>query len=319
MYLLKLKIIKQRKIKKLFSLFLLSLINMIPTVAQCFFLKREDYIKNIGVLFTILFYIIFKKLFLKTKIYKHQIISLLIISFCLLIFTFNDIKNAKSDSKSDFFKGLGISLLYILIVFGFYAIYDVLIKKHLEKYSDDPYYLMFYIGLFSLILTIPLDLFSYFYDDEGKKIELDAINQIRDLYKKYKLKFFLWFLSDIIIGFFWLVGIILILYYFTPCHFIICRTLSEFLSKCVRWVLGKDKDEWYEILIYSLIYVIIIFSSFIYNEVIIIHLYGMEENTFKYISFREKLELENPIDNHEENLTGRNSISSENEEIDEEK
>ena len=40
MYLLKLKIIKQHKIKKLFSLFWLSIINMIPTVAQIFFFKK---------------------------------------------------------------------------------------------------------------------------------------------------------------------------------------------------------------------------------------------------------------------------------------
>ena len=280
---------------------------MIPIVAQSFGIKIENFTKYIGVLFTILFYVFFSKLFLNTKIYRHRFISLFTISICLLIFSVADIIKVYSDSN--FFKNLGISLLFILIVFGFYAIFDVLVKKHLEKYLDDPYYLMFFVGLFSLILTIPLDLFAKLYDDEGKIFRLDAINQIRELYNKYELKFFFWFLSDIIIEFFYLGGLVLTLYYFTPCHLIICRTLSEFLFKCNRLITGKDKDEWYFILINVLVYVIIIFYSFIYNEVIIIHLCEMEKNTFKYISFREKLELENPLNNHEGN-SDQNSVYS---------
>ena len=48
----------------------------------------------------------------------------------------------------------------------------------------------------------------------------------------------------------------------------------------------------------------------LHNEIIIIHLWSLEENTFKYISFRQKLEFEDLLDSYEGNLSKQNSISS---------
>ena len=285
-------IIKQRKIKKYIKIFLLSLINIIPTIFKTFSLTKANFTKNLGILFTILFYVFLSKIFLNTKIYKHQIISLITISFCLLIFLFRDIEQSYSN---DFFILLGRSLLYFILVYGIYAISDVFIKKHFEIHTNIPYHLMFFLGLFSFILIIPLDLFVYFYDNESfyelNIVESDIIKQIKSYVLNKSIScFFLWFIVDIINQFFLLGGLILTLYYFTPCHFIISRTLSEFLSKCIRWITRKDKDEWYFIIIYIILYIIIIFSSLIYNEVVIIHLWSIEENTSKYITFRQRLE-----------------------------
>ena len=153
-------ILKKRRIKKLISIFFLSLINLIPTVAQIFGLTNEDFARNLGVLFTILFYVVFSKIFLKTKIFRHQIISLVTISLCLLIFLFRDIK--QEYSNSNFFITLRKLLLYFILVYGLNAVSDVLIKKHFEVHSNIPYHLMFFLGLFSFILLIPLDLFCIF-------------------------------------------------------------------------------------------------------------------------------------------------------------
>ena len=60
-------------------------------------------------------------------------------------------------------------------------------------------------------------------------------------------------------------------------------------------------------MLYIFSYVVIIFSGLIYNEVIIINLWSMEVNTFKYISFREKLEIKNSINNYKENLNNQNN------------
>ena len=108
---------------------------------------------SVGVLCTILFYVFFSKLILNSKIYIHQIISIIIISLCALILLFIDVFKVK---LNNFVASL---LYYILIYRGLYTLYDVLIKKHFETHLTDPYYLMFFIGLFSLILVIPLDLF----------------------------------------------------------------------------------------------------------------------------------------------------------------
>ena len=99
-------------------------------------------------------------------------------------------------------------------MYGLHSLFDVLVKRHFKAHLSDLYILMFFFGLFCLILMIPLGLFVYFY----KKIGPDLIDQVKDLYNEYEL-FFLCFIYDIVTLFLWLRGVILILYYFTPCHF----------------------------------------------------------------------------------------------------
>ena len=52
---------------------------------------------------------------------------------------------------------------------------------------------------------------------------------------------------------------------------------------------------------HCLLYCIILFSSLIYNEIIIIKFYSMEENTYKYIVLRQKKEFEDINNINEEN------------------
>ena len=63
-------------------------------------------------------------------------------------------------------------------------------------------------------------------------------------------------------------------------------------------------------MIYIFSYIIIFFSGLIYNEVIIINLWSMEVNTFKYTSFREKLEIENSLNYDEDDLNVRDTEGS---------
>ena len=301
---------KQRKIKKLTSVFLLSIINMIPMLAETFALNQEFYKlfhESFGILFAFLFYSFFSAIFLHSKIYKHQFISLFIISFCSLIFLFINIYTKRNEINIGFFDLIKTLLCFILI-FGFYALYNVLVKNHFEIHLNNPYHLMLFIGLFSLILTIPLDLFVYFYDEKSE-IFIYIINKIKSLSLSDSLLFFLKFIFDIISGFIELWGIILTLYYFTPCHYITSLIIMQILSKFISWISGGDG--WFLIFIYNLLYGIIIFSSLVYNEIIIIHLWSMEKNTFKYISLRQKLEFEDSLNNYEENLTRLNPFINE--------
>ena len=306
--------IKQRRNKKLISAFLLSLINMIPVYAATLLLKQKLYkklSKSAGVLSTVLFLVICSKIFLDSKILRHHVISLSIIIFCFIIFLIIDIIKITND-KPTIIVLIG-NLLYYILVYGLYSFYDVLAKKHFKIHSNTPYHLMFFVGLFSLILLIPLNLFVFFYNDKDL-FGLDIIKQTTNL---FSLSFCFRFLFDIIIEFLCLWMLFHTIYYFSPCHFIICKALSEFLSKCIEWIgyINKDvdddkKDELYLILIYVFFYVIIIFSSLVYNEVIIINLWGLEKNTFKYISFRQKNEYEDTQNKYKDNLDKRESTMS---------
>ena len=314
LYLENQKILKRRKFKKKISIFLLTLINILRIIVETLLLTQkqindiyEKFPEQLRALLTILFYIFFSKIILNSKIYKHQFISLSMIFFCLLILLF---KNLEVHDIVIF--DLAIALLCYIEVYAFFVFYHVLVKKHFETHSNDPYHLMFFVGLFSFILIIPLDLFAYFYNKESKIFELEIINQIKSLYEENKQKFFLKLIFDIISRFIYLAGIILTLYHFTPCHVFISVILLHFLSKITDWKSWQEivSNNWYQIPIYFLLYSIAFFSSLIYNEIIIIHLWSMERNTFKYISLRQSTELEFSLKSDIENLTQRNTTSS---------
>ena len=284
---------KQRKIKETLFIFLLAFINLIPMIIESFASKMTIYDTidgSIGALLYILFYVSYSKIFLKLRIYSHQLLSLVIIFSCLFIYFLIDIFKITKDSFNPF--TLIESIVYFIVVYGLYSLYDVLTKKHFEIYSNIPYRLMYYIGLFSLVLLIPLDLIVRAF--KIKIFGLDIIDQIIELFSSKPL-FILWFIFDIIVGFFWLGGIVLTLYYYTPCHFIISEALCQFLSRIIGWIVEKEspKYEWYFILIHCFLYIIIFISSLIYNEVIIVKIWSLEENTFKYISLRHQIEFEN--------------------------
>ena len=311
---------KKNKIKKFTSLFLLSLLYMASVIIDSALLailetlnikNEHQKINNelgdsLGILSPILFYVVYSKTILNIKVYSHQCISLIVISFSLLILLIIDIVNIYETENLSI---LVISFLYSILLYGgIYSLYDVLVKKHFLIHFNVPYHLMFYTGLFILILTIPLDLTVFFLNNKKnfENFGLDIINQIQYLYGHLGVKnFFLWFIFDIIASFFWLAGIVFTLYYFSPCHFIICKTLTEFLSRFIKWLRNSNDDgcykkgNWYFI-VFCILYAIIIFSSIVYNELIIINLWSLEKNTIKYISFREKLDFENSLINDEE-------------------
>ena len=306
-------IIKKRKIKKLKSILTLSLTNMIPTIIEIIFLKLlhsdESFLSSFRILSILVFLSFFSKVFLNSRIYRHQNISLVIIYTSLLFIFSMHIIQLYIQNNLDFlnFNNL-LNLLYSILLFGFYALYDVLVKKHFEFHSTNPYHLMFLIGLFNFILIIPLDLFVYVYNDKDL-FGLEIINQIQKFFELYNPIFFLRFILDIISGFLWIAGIILTLYYFTPCHIIISFIFLQYLFKCIELIKKQEKYEWYLILINFILYSIIFISSLIYNEIIIVHLWSMQKNTFKYISIRQKLEFENSLDNYEGNLIKNNILN----------
>ena len=152
------KKLKRVKIKKYFSIFLISLIKIVHMIAETLLSKLVYVILDESLEIPIYFssIVIFTIIILNTKIYRHQYISLFIVVFCfLIILTFNILKYT-----IDFFDFLK-TLLFYIITCGILSFYIVFIKKYFEVYSTNPYYLMFFIGLFNLILLVPIDLLEH--------------------------------------------------------------------------------------------------------------------------------------------------------------
>ena len=90
--------------------------------------------------------------------------------------------------------------------------------------------------------------------------------------------------------------ILLVVYYFSPEIFAISDIISPFFSFLTKCYLNKIK---YRISIISTIiaYLIIIFISFIYNEILVCNFCGLNENTWKAI---EKKAIQDYLDDDED-------------------
>ena len=261
----------------------LTFINLIPMGLEIIAYRTlEDQIdynfkESCSIFFVILFYVLFSRIILGHKIYNHQILALLIISVCMsFIFIIYIIENS-------FSMDIVISLIFFSLTFCLYALYDVLGKKLFDSFIISPYYFMFIIGFISLIILLPYEIITYLIDPNWKYNGI--IRQIRD---NFSLVFLLKLLSGILVGFLWLGGVWLTVYYFTPCHFIISESLAQLLTSLIQ---NRYKDyNLIEKIICYVSYGIIIFSSLIYNEIVIINNECISKDTKIYIIKRQENE-----------------------------
>ena len=262
----------------------LALINLIPMMAE---IMAHNSFKDIldfnineisSFVSEIFFYILFSRIYLDHKIYKHQILALVIMSLCMVcIFSSYLIENS-------FELGRFISIIFFSLIFGIYALYNVLGKILFDSFIISPYYFMFTIGLISLIILLPYEIITCIIF--GPDWNYNGI--IRQIKNNFSFVFLLRSIGSVLAGFFWLCGIWLTVYFFTPCHIIISESLSQFITTLISRY--KEYSTAAKIICY-ISYGFIIFSSLIYNEIIIINNASISRDTKIFIIERQSGEL----------------------------
>ena len=291
------KLVRGKKIKSFFFIILLALISFIPIPFneyiklekeksdehkkdKKFFEDLESGKLSLGIFFEIIFFIILSKILLKEKFYKHHFFSLGIISFILLIYTIVYIIHCDED------KILLAILIYCLYSL-FHCLCKVLGKKYMLLYFKSPYTSMLNIGLIISIIMITYDGALFFFNKDNSKI----INK----FLKFESFHFLVFSLDIFLVFVWNLGIWITLYYFTPCHLIISESIYEMIY-FTQLIIEKYEDIKKNILslllviFYSVSSIIIIISSLILNEFLILNCYDLNKYTKNKILERERLD-----------------------------
>ena len=279
------KIILQKKsFYNYLFIFLLVLIGLLSnTLSIALNNKLEDYSdelylskQSIGVLCKIAYLILFSKIILKIKIYRHHIFSLYIILFGSFIIILCFVFYFK-------FKITINALVYHLVTSLFFCLFDIFGKKYLDKFCDSPYQIMLKIGIVSVIIIFIYDLIAFIIN--GDK-DSDISGVIYGFKNNFKLLNILFILLDIILCFFWNTGIWLTLYYLTPCHFIISESLSEYLYYTIDYILyGNYKIR--DVIIHAIIYIINFFFFLVFDEIIILKVFNLDKYTNKMIIERE--------------------------------
>jgi len=278
----KIKIEKKNSKRKHLFILLLVVIYLIPMLLDAFNPYAFKTSSSVSLFFSIISYVIFGRLILGMKIYTHQIFALIIILvgniiIVLLVFIGKETQN------------FILSLLFIVSIVVLFCLYNNLAKRYFNVYMGSPYYLMFVIGLISICLIFPYEVITVI--AFGKNTSFNGIFYQMEKNFEKTLLYPLIFIGDIISAFLWIAGIILTIYFFTPCHFIICESISQILSALISHTLDELSVA-RQVIIYILFFIIFL-GSLIYNEIFIINICSLSKNTQKHIIIRQKEETDN--------------------------
>jgi len=172
-------------------------------------------------------------------------------------------------------------LLCLLYVFG---------KKYLESFYVSPYSLILYIGIICSFIFFIYDLIVFLIVGDNKdKNNIHGI--ILGFKNNYSFTFVIPFILDIIFSFSCNIGIWLSIYYFSPFHYIISELISEYIYYTYDWLFGDNNYKEGNLILYSLIYLINLFFSLVFNEIIILNFCELDFNTKIKIEKREKDEI----------------------------
>ena len=193
-------------------------------------------------------------------------------------------------------------ILFLELVFG---LYDIFIKMYMNVFYETPYFIMFYVGIINTISLLIFDIIAYFVDPSISGIIIGFRDNIQNAGN-----FFL-FILDLLIEYIWNLGIWILIYYFSPCHYFISDYASEYLYFILKRF--KKKDPFFHDninYIFMIICGIFIFIfSLVFNEVIIINFQNLDYNTNKRIKEREKIEKN--ISSYEMNQLMNDTASNE--------
>ena len=281
------KINKRQTRKKYLFILGLTIIYLIPMFLDSYCSSNQNInfktSSSVSVFFCIISYVLLSRLILGHKIYRHQIFSLTIIIVCNIISIILILTGEKNKVNSN----MAINFVIMAVILSLYALYNVLEKIFFNSFMTSPYYLMFIIGLITLVLIIIYETITCLAFGDNKDFN-GAFYQIKYNIKNIKL-YPLLFIGDVISAFLWVGGIHLTVYFFSPCHFIISESISQILSTIIN-----NSLEGYNIaatIVIYVLFVIIIFASLIYNEIIILKFWKLNINTKKHITKRSNSEL----------------------------
>ena len=277
---------KNKKNKNFACVFIILFIaNFIHAFKQNIEIEKQ-FKQNLVIMLEIMFLFIFSKIILNITMISHQVISIIFIFLCLITFLIETICQTYNNSPGIiYFK----TTLFYFFVQLFFILGDVFGKLYLENYNDNTYLFLLKLGIFGLLLTLPIDLISYAISSE---------NKFSGIIQGFSDNNILHIGLDILFGFLFQIGLWNTLYYFTIFHFIIIEIITELFKIGLNIYNTKTNDDKNDDKVYSdvQIYTFLILCPFIiiailiFNENIILKCCNLNYNTKQAIINREERE-----------------------------
>ena len=244
------------------------------------YISSKMNLQNVPILETRVYHVIFNAIFcrfiLGYKVYKHQLLSIILILVGWVLISI------------PIYLQLTVDVIYYNVLFFFFAIfyplYLALLKYISEKYFISIYLYMFFIGLALIIISIILTLITSFLNYSNFS---DLIN-IFD-FTNNKLLFSFAIVSGAIVKFILCITI----QNFSPNIFILTNVISSIMKWIYNVSYKREYDSKLNIICLSIGYFIFLISCLIYNEIIILNFCNLNENTNYDIN--ERLLIDNEL------------------------
>ena len=246
--------------------------------------EHKEVTQTIGIFFEIVSFVALSYLLLKQKLFKHHFIFIGIMAIILLILFCISIPFLKTEY---ILKSCGYFFVFSLL----FALFAILGKSYMIKFYKSPYFSMLVIGIVCSTFLLIYDTLAYFLGgDKRDKISgiiigfQNNIHSVGDVFK-FILELFVQSLTSF--------GLWLTMYYFTPCHYFISEYIAEFISFLIKAVKNYGNEELYSIvniIIYSIVSFINIICCLFFNEVLILNICNLDDNTKKRIMQRMQIE-----------------------------
>ena len=253
---------------------------------------------NSTLIFNIIFIFLLSKIMLHTNFFRHNYFSLIIDIICLIVLITFDVIEIIYDTGDK-----AIIILYILIkIFGIllYSIEDVLSKIIFLYHYYNPYTLLLYKSIFTfcylIIFTFPF-IFIELNDEKGEKQNVFVM--IGNIFKEWENILFV--ILFIVSSFFYNIIILKIIDSFSPNHFVIAKVLENFGIIILDIIINGAASQKY-LSVKIILNILLIFSSLIYNEFLVINICGLSKNTKLFLNYEAQLEIlpENNFDNNDD-------------------
>ena len=280
---------KSNKFKVFILLFLASFLDFAEYIITTFYIKKFTYISSTLDSRCYSFLVICNgvafKYLLRIKIFKHQILSLIIIFICFIITIASEYLFQHVDEIFTYAE-FTVALALILVEYFYLAMMDIIDKYLLEFESVDPFLIIMVEGLIGLVFGI---LFCW--------VE-NPLPELKYIYNTNSTSSFILFIAFLFLFFictnFRVAFRIMINKLYSP----MVLTLSDYFLNPIyiiyNYINGDFKSKEGQNIFYFILNLILsiltAFSTFIYNEFIVLFCYGLELNTHDQITKRSKLE-----------------------------
>ena len=229
-----------------------------------------------------IFFLLSLLFFYYDRPHRHQIISLLIIIITILFAGFLEILLNIQKNCHD----IWIHLFITLIQEFFFCLYNILGSKYLTTSNSNAYKLLFFNGLFGILMMIVL----HFTMENIHCVDLHIDDKFCNKYGTLK-NFYTFSLFDrrlkrlipsLLLTIIEMACTWLLIFNQTANHLAVAYSIHL----AFRFLIGRNKLEFNHIIIGSLSFIIISFFALIYNEIFVLRFCNLDKNTSEEIEQR---------------------------------